>query len=135
MAMRPYSEQEETYVLNCSTSGFFSYVSPPLRSHNDHITLVGSSDQRLSSARDICNEFLIEFLIEFYKNFSTSLAITTVASKTERCVFQVDVSMPALLSVIHDMPNSAAGPDDIFALVNIPVFAVPGTSPHRFKSR
>ena len=113
MTMHLYKEREENYVLNRSASGYFRYVESRLRSHGNYITLIGSSVQRSLSEKDICNEFLIEFS----KIFSAYLAITTVALKSESCVFQVDVSMPALVSVVCDMPNFEAGPDDIPALV------------------
>ena len=108
---RRHSEEQ---LLNTTATKFFRYVSSRLQQHEPSITLKDSCAQYVKTDEGICDAFTNEFV----KNYNSSPSVISVdVGATENSSFQVDLCMPALLSVIRDLPNAAAGPDGISAAI------------------
>ena len=113
-ATRMYRTRSENALLRSSPSRFYRYVSSCLAARDSNIVLTSADGQLISDDSSICEELSAEFS----KNFSQSSGPSAIAiSPTVNSAFQVDLSLTALFRVIQDLPNSAAGPDNIPAAV------------------
>ena len=113
-ATRMYRTRSENALLRSSHSRFYRYVSSCLAVRDSNIVLTSANGQLIYDYSSICEELSADFS----KNFSQSSGPSAVAiSPSVNSAFQVDLSLTTLLRVIQDLPNSAAGPDNIPAAV------------------
>ena len=113
-ATRMHRTRSKNPLLRSSPSQFYRYVSSYFVASDSSIVLTSADGQLISDDSSICEELSAELS----KNFSQSSGPSAVAiSPTVNSAFQVDLSLTALLRVIHDLSNSAAGPDNIPAAV------------------
>ena len=113
-ATRMYRTRSENALLRSSPSWFYRYVPSCLAARDSNIVLTSSDGQLISDDSSICEELSVEFS----KNFSQSSGPSAAAiSPTVDSAFQVYLPLTALLRVTQDLPNSAAGPDNITAAV------------------
>ena len=109
-------KSEEDAILGLSAPKFYRYVSSKLQTHDKKITLKDSDGNFLLISSDIC----CALSEEFCKNFSSNELFNQPIAATENSKFQIDLSMSAIKSIIHDLSSSAAGPDGIPAkFINI----------------
>ena len=108
-------KSEEDAILGLSALKFYRYVSSKLQTHDKKIALKDSDGNFLLVSSDIC----CALSEEFCKNFSSASneLFNQPIAATENSKFQIDLSMSAIKSIIHDLSSSAAGPDGIPAMV------------------
>ncbi len=112
-AIKQNRKRSEEKLLQEPASRFFHHVSSRLQHCEHKIALKDISGDYITSDTGICDALATEFA----KNFSAPSTASVVIGSTEDSAFQMDLTLDALLSVIRDMPNTAAGPDGIPATV------------------
>ena len=88
-------------------------MSSRLTRSDNVITLRDAYGQLIQSNSSTCKALAHEFS----QNFSPPSMIAVNIDPTENSMFQVDLSLSTVRSVIHDLSNSAAGPDRIPATI------------------
>ena len=89
---------------------FFRYVLSCLTRSDNVIILRDANGQLIQLDCDISNALVHDV-------FSPPPMIAVNIDSTENSMFQVDLSLPTVKSIICDLPNSAAGPDRIPAAI------------------
>ena len=111
--IKKFTSQHEISILKKSSDAFYRHFTSSLNPSSHQIILKDSNSQPVTVNNKICELYAIEFL----ENFSAPLPINVTVGLTEQSNFQMSITITYVRAALHEMPNSAAGPDGIPAVV------------------